>query len=108
MSRRMSICLSIDGALREADERIRRRSRTTSYATDDNGRYLTWREFRALLLIERNKGREVLPMGEGCGDPCDHAAKGCAGFAYVEKDGKYGCPGYVIPDDATAPKVSRG
>ncbi len=108
MSVRMSMCLSIDGALREADERIRRRSRTTSYATDDSGRYLTWREFRASLLIERNKGREVLPMGAGCGDPCAHAEKGCTGFLYADKDGKHGCPGYVIPDDAASPEVPRG
>jgi len=104
---RMSMCLSIEGALREAEDSIRRRKRGMSYATD-SGRPLTWREFRAMLLIEQNKGREVLPMGDLCGDPCGHADKGCAGFLYRDRDGKHGCPGYLIADDQAAPEVPRG
>lgn len=87
------LCLGVSGALREATAKGKRNPRALSYANDDAGRAMTWREFEAMLKIERNKGHEVIPMDEGCRpDPCTRKHLGCIGFMYTGE--RTGCPGH--------------
>lgn len=44
------------------------------------------------LTLEKAKGRKVIPCGDGCGNPCGHAANGCTGFDYTGG----GCPGRLV------------
>lgn len=50
------------------------------------------------LMDELAKGRESLPMNNGCGNPCKNSPK-CQGFNYGKEGG---CPGYCVDDDAAA------
>lgn len=74
---------------------LREKRRTAkTYMTDDQGRPLSRDQAIDALMDELSQGREVIPMGKHCGNPCPNADKGCTGFNY-SKDG--GCPGYQVP-----------
>lgn len=91
-SHRKSMCLSVRGALRD----LGARRGAKSYFKDDNGKPLTRIEAIDALHDQLAKGREVIPMGSECGNPCAHADKGCKGFD-CGADG--GCPGYEISEE---------
>jgi hypothetical protein len=86
MTRRMSVCLSVRDAIKEAH---RSRAKGSHY-NDDQGRPLTRLEAIDALMNELAKGHEVIPLGSECGNPCKNP--GCAGFDYSGG----GCPGYEV------------
>ena len=86
---RSYMCLSVRGALNE----LGRSRAKKSFYTGDNGKPLTRLEAISALQDELCKGREVIPMGNECANPCQHADKGCKGFDYKDS----GCPGYKVP-----------
>ena len=48
----------------------------------DDGTPLTPAEAMAYLTLEKAKGHKVIPMSAECGNPCQHAVRGCTGFDY--------------------------
>lgn len=92
-TRRCSMCLSVRGGLRE----LHKSRAKDSYYNDDDGKPLTRLQAIAALEDELLKGRETLPMGSDCANPCRHADKGCKGFDYGKGGG---CPGYWIDPGA--------
>lgn len=95
-TRRLYMCMSVEGALRDA---LSRHPRKLSYATGDDGKRFTFREFADELIAELRKGHDVIPTQPGCGNPCARAHLGCTGFVYASKgDEPHGCPGYSVPD----------
>jgi|JI10StandDraft_1071094.scaffolds.fasta_scaffold900840_2 hypothetical protein len=70
--------------------------RCSSYPKDyevfqaDDGRPLPAEEAASFLVIEKARGRFLLPLSAECGNPCKHASAGCTGFDYGEQGG---CPG---------------
>ena len=98
-TRRVSMCLSVRGALRNLSES---RARGSAF-NDDSGKPLTRLQAISALQEELSKGREKIPMGSECANPCPNADKGCQGFNYGKGGG---CPGYWLePEgvDAGAP-----
>jgi hypothetical protein len=95
------LCLNVDGAIREARDKVRRRAKGDSYANFDNGIPMSWAQFEKALMIEKNKGHDVIPMDRGCANPCTRAHLGCTGFVYSDKGETSGCPGHR-PDGAAA------
>lgn len=93
--RTLHLCMGVRGG-------IQRHSRLppegTSYAKDRSGRVMTNAEFVVVLMDELAKGHEVIPMSEGCGNPCSRSHLGCSGFNYAAGGG---CPGYVQPEGGT-------
>lgn len=85
-ARSVYMCLSVRGALRRLAE-----SRAKKSEFSDNGRPLSRLEAIESLQDELAKGRETLPMGSVCANPCPNAGKGCKGFDYGKGGG---CPGY--------------
>lgn len=91
-SRRYYMHISVRGALMDLSK-----SRAKgSYWNDDNGKPLTRLQAIDALQDELVKGREKLPLGQDCANPCKHADKGCTGFDYGKNGG---CPGYLIKDE---------
>lgn len=91
-ARRVTMCLSVRGALRELNS-----SRAKgSYYNDDSGKPLSRMQAIESLQDELSKGREKIPMSKECANPCKHADKGCKGFDYGKEGG---CPGHIIPND---------
>jgi hypothetical protein len=93
-TRRISMCLSVRGALRRLAESRSKKSEFT-----DDGRPLTRLEAIESLQDELVKGHETIPLGENCNNPCQHADKGCKGFDHGKNGG---CPGYWITPESTA------
>ena len=92
---RTYMCLSVRGAINDLQ---RRRSRKSTEYRDDTGRALYREEAIDALMDELAKGREVIPMHKGCGNPCKNSCQ-CKGFDY--KDGG-GCPGHPIDEKVSA------
>lgn len=90
MSTTSCMCLSVRGGINMLQAK-RRNAKT--YMTDNNGRPLSRDEALNELMNELAKGREVIPMGKGCGNPCAYAS--CNGFDY--KGG--GCPGHTTGEE---------
>lgn len=90
---RLYMCLSVRGAI--LDLQKRRSKKLTEYLSDD-GRPLYKDEAINALMDELVKGHEVIPMNNGCGNPCKNSCK-CAGFDYGEHGG---CPGYALEETA--------
>lgn len=90
-TRRVSMCLSVRGALRRLAESRSKKSEFT-----DEGRPLTRLEAIESLQDELVKGRETVPLGANCSNPCQHADKGCEGFNYGKNGG---CPGYWLKSE---------
>ena len=90
-TRRVSMCLSVRGGLRELNASRKK----DSYYTDDNGKELTRLEAIDALQDELAKGHETIRMGNDCANPCKNADKGCKGFDYGKGGG---CPGYWLPE----------
>ncbi len=97
-ARRVTMCLSVRGALRELNASRAKKS----YYNDDDGKALTRLEAIEALQDQLSMGREKIPMSKSCGNPCKNA--GCAGFDYGKEGG---CPGYEIEDAplATTPQA---
>lgn len=95
-TRRISMCVSVRGALRNLAES---RSKKSAF-NDNNGRPLSRMEAIDALQNELVKGHQTLPMGDDCANPCKHADKGCKGFDYGEHGG---CPGYWIEPETVTP-----
>ncbi|RYE43924.1 MAG: hypothetical protein EOP24_26095 [Hyphomicrobiales bacterium] len=93
-SRTFSLCMSIDGFVR--NERF---PKGYTNVFMDNGRTLTPAEARTYLALEKAKGRKVIPMSAQCGNPCQHADNGCAGFDYSGG----GCAGRFTEAAASQP-----
>ena len=94
--RTFSIALSVRGAM---DELRGQPLKGWSYFNDKaTGLPLTNAEALTGLQSELDAGREMLPMGDKCGNPCGHAADGCTGFNYGQGGG---CPGYPWPSKET-------
>lgn len=91
VSRTTYMSLSVRGAIRGLQKQ---RSKKT-YLTDDAGRPLSKEQAIDALMDELTKGRETIPMGPKCGNPCKQA--GCAGFDYGEHGG---CAGFPTPSEA--------
>ncbi len=89
----ISISLSVRGAIRMLQAQ---RSQKT-YMRFDDGRPMNKAQAIDALMDELAQGRETLPMGSKCGNPCGHA--GCKGFDYGPNGG---CPGYSVQDEAAA------
>lgn len=92
--RRMSMCMHIDGFTRNAVF-----PRDYTNLLRDNGKTLEPAAARAWFATQKAMGRELLPVSKECGNPCQHADKGCTGFNYKDEDFKGGCPGYVITEN---------
>lgn len=90
-TRRISMCLSVRGALRRLAESRAKKSEFT-----DDGKPLSRLAAIDALQDELSKGHETIPLGENCNNPCRHADKGCKGFDYGKNGG---CPGYWIADE---------
>jgi hypothetical protein len=88
-TKRVSMCISVRGALGE----LQRSRKKGSYWTDDNGKPLTRLEAIDALCDDLAAGRETLPLGKDCANPCPHADEGCKGFDFGKGGG---CPGYWI------------
>lgn len=102
MTRRSHICMSVKGALRNNAHLFKGRRRHEDSGCTLNGEPLSWEQYEKALLIERNKGRDVIPMDPACANPCSRANLGCKGFRYTADEmGGHGCPGYEI-DEALA------
>lgn len=89
MSHRTCLRMNVRGGIRNLQAQ---RGKKT-YMTDATGRPLNKDEAIDALMDELAKGHEVIPMNEGCGNPCRNSCS-CPGFDY--KDG--GCPGYEVPE----------
>lgn len=74
-------CLDVRGALLNWNDRTMR-----GVFKDDNGRVLSSREAKNVLLDEVAKGHHVIPIGGGCD-----------GFDY-----ETGCPGHPVDDEPVA------
>lgn len=94
-TRRVSMCISVRGALAE----LHRSRAKSSYWNDDQGKPLTRLQAIDALCDDLAAGRETLPLGKDCTNPCPHADKGCEGFNFG-KDG--GCPGYWLEAEESA------
>lgn len=94
-TRRVSMCISVRGALAE----LHRSRAKSSYWNDDQGKPLTRLQAIDALCDDLAAGRETLPLGKDCANPCPHADKGCKGFNFG-KDG--GCPGYWLEAEESA------
>jgi len=92
---RMSMCISVRGALGE----LRRSRKKGSYWNDDKGKPLTRLEAIDALQDNLTNGRETLPLGKDCANPCPHSDKGCKGFDYGKGGG---CPGYWLSEGAAS------
>lgn len=90
MGRRYSLCMNIDGFVRN-----NRYPDGYDIFQQDDGTPLTPPEARAFLATEKAKGRVVIPCSSECGNPCQHAEKGCTGFDYQGG----GCPGREVSSE---------
>jgi hypothetical protein len=72
MGKSYHMCINIRGALMNWSDRNFR-----GVFTDDDGRELTPREAKSMLLDELSRGHEVIPCGE-C-DNFDYLGEGCLG-----------------------------
>lgn len=84
MTRTFSLCMNIDGFLRN-----NRYPRDFDIFQTDDGKPMPPAAALAYLHTEKAKGRKVIPCSAQCGNPCKHADNGCAGFDYMGG----GCPG---------------
>lgn len=90
--RTFSLALSVRGAIDELREQP---PQGESWFNDKaTGRALTNAEAITGLTCDLAEGKEMLPMGDKCGNPCGNAHLGCTGFNYGKGGG---CPGYPTP-----------
>lgn len=94
-TKRVSMCLSVRGALHDLGSR----RGAKSYFTDDNGKPLTRLQAIDTLHDDLAAGREVIPLSNECASPCKHADKGCKGFDFGKGGG---CPGYWLEQEEAA------
>lgn len=90
-SKTYSLSMNIDGFIRN-----NRYPRDYNVFEEDDGRPMTPAEARTFLTLEKAKGRVVIPCSSECGNPCQHADNGCAGFDYAGG----GCPGRYTEREA--------
>lgn len=102
MGKSVYICMSVRGGIRHL-QGLRKNAKT--YMTDDQGRALSRDEAINAMMDELAKGREVIPMGRHCGNPCLNADKGCTGFDYGEGGG---CPGYCTETEVNGNQSGDG
>lgn len=95
-SKSVYMCMSVRGGIRHL-QGLRKNAKT--YMTDDQGRALSRDEAINAMMDELAKGRETIPMGPHCGNPCQNSDKGCTGFDYGEHGG---CPGYCTESKDSA------
>lgn len=93
VTRRIYLCLNVRGFLRQS----KFPKGYESVFSRDDGTELSPEQARDFLLDELSKGREVIPCSGKCGNPCQHANKGCTGFDYQGG----GCPGHQCDDPKT-------
>ena len=91
MSRTISLCMNIDGFLRN-----NRYPRDFGIFQTDDGNSMPPEAALAYLHMEKAKGRKVIPCSKECSNPCRHAVNGCKGFDYSGG----GCPGRATPGGA--------
>jgi hypothetical protein len=89
-SRTYSLSMSIDGFVRNT-----RYPKGYKGLFVEDGKTLSAPEARAFLALEKAKGHVVIPCSSECGNPCQHADNGCAGFDYAGR----GCPGRYTKED---------
>lgn len=89
--RTTSICMSVRGGIRMLQQK-RRDAKT--YMTDNKGRPLSRDEAIDALMDELAAGRETLPMGKHCANPCAYAS--CPGFDYGANGG---CGGHISGEE---------
>lgn len=77
MSRQIHTCISVRGALMNWNPNNWRG------ATHDDGTPASPSEFKAFLLEELSKGREVIPFGDPC-EGFDYSGRGCPGQEEAE------------------------
>ncbi len=82
MTRTISLCMSIDGFLRN-----NRYPRDFNIFQTDDGKPMPPAAALAYLHTEKAIGHKVIPCSAQCGNPCKHPS--CAGFDYAGG----GCPG---------------
>lgn len=85
MTRTIGLCMNVEGFMR--NNRFPQDYR--GVFQNDDGRTLDPHAARAFLRLELHKGHKVIPCNAECGNPCQHADRGCAGFDYAGG----GCPG---------------
>jgi hypothetical protein len=91
-TRTISLSLNIDAFMR-----ANRYPQGYDIFQHDEDTQLTPAQALAFLTLEKAKGRKVIPCSGECGNPCQHADRGCTGFDYQAD----GCPGrYKDPQDA--------
>lgn len=91
--RRYSSSMSIKGAINA----LRGQRTGPTMLCDASGRNIPPAEAIAFLTCEQARGRNLMPMSRECGNPCQHADKGCTGYDHV----KGGCPGYEVEASIT-------
>ena len=85
MARTFSLSLNIDDFMRSGNY-----PRDYNIFQTEAGTPMPPEEALCFLVIEKARGRFLLPVSAECGNPCKHANAGCTGFDYGA-DG--GCPG---------------
>lgn len=94
------MCMSVRGGIRHL-QGLRKNAKT--YMTDDQGRALSRDEAINAMMDELARGRETIPMGPHCANPCPNADKGCPGFDYGTGGGCGGfCPELELEGPASA------
>lgn len=91
--RTYSMCMSVRGGIRNL---LAKRANAKTYMTDGAGRALSRNEAINALMDELSKGRESLPMGKHCANPCPY--KSCPGFDYGAHGG---CGGHISGEEPT-------
>ena len=82
------MCMSVRGAIAT----IRNSRGEDTFLQQDDGTPLLRNEALQFLNLELAKGHNVIPVNDGCDNPCTR--KGCAGFNFSEG----GCPGYDVDE----------
>lgn len=90
--KRFSIHMSVDGFMQKSQFP----EDYEGVFSDSEGNELSPSEAWAFLVSEKARGRKVIPCSGECGNPCQHADRGCTGFDYEGS----GCPGRLITEDA--------
>lgn len=90
-NRIFSLCLDVGGFLRNEPFP----SAYTGMLRSRNGQSLSPEEAATYLVLQRARGRKVIPTSAECSNPCRHAASGCTGFDYSGG----GCPGRETPGE---------
>jgi hypothetical protein len=101
-SRTTYMCMSVRGGIRHL-QGLRKNQKT--YMTDDQGRALSRDDAINAMMDELAKGRETIPMGPHCANPCPNADKGCPGFNYGANGG---CGGFCTEAEVNGNQSGDG